>query len=42
VAEAQVQSLDEDHSLGGRSWGKGRHDSIPKTHGAEGRNWAGE
>lgn len=31
--------FDEDHSLGNRSWGRGRHGSIPKTHGAEGRNW---
>jgi hypothetical protein len=42
VAQASVRSFDEDHSLGARSWGKGRHESIPKTHGAEGRNWAGD
>ena len=41
-AEAAKASFAEDHSLDNRSWGKGRHSSIPKTHGAEGRNWAGE
>lgn len=29
----------EDHRLGSRSWGKSRRDSIPKSHGAKGRNW---
>lgn len=31
--------LDEDHTLGNRSWGKGRHSSFPKTDGVEGRNF---
>ena len=38
-AAAARASFEEDHSLGARSWGKGRHGSIPKTHGATGRNW---
>lgn len=38
-ADAAKASFDEDHSLGARSWGKGRHSSIPKSHGADGRNW---
>lgn len=42
IAAAHRASFEEDHSLGKRSWGKGRHSSIPKTHGAEGRNWAGD
>jgi hypothetical protein len=32
--------LDEDHSLGARSWGlDATRESIPTTEGAEGRNW---
>jgi hypothetical protein len=42
AADAARRSFDEDHSLGRRSWGKGRHESFPTTEGAEGRNWAGE
>lgn len=42
IAAAARASFAEDHSLGARSWGKGRHSSMPKTLGAEGRNWAGE
>lgn len=41
-AQAAKASFEEDHSLQSRSWGKGRHSSIPKSQGAEGRNWAGE
>ena len=37
-AQAARDSFGEDNSLGNRSWGRGRHGSIPKTHGAEGRN----
>lgn len=42
IADAGAASLAEDHSLSARSWGKGRHGSMPTTEGAEGRNWAGE
>ena len=41
--DAGAASFQEDHSLGGRSWDRGPdRGSIPKTHGAEGRNWAGD
>ena len=43
-AKAARASFAEDHSLRARSWGRSADEggSIPKTHGAEGRNWAGE
>lgn len=41
-AHAARASFAEDHSLRARSWGQGRHDSIPTTEGAEGRNWVGD
>jgi hypothetical protein len=39
IATRAATGFQEDHSLGKRSWGKGRHSSIPKTSGAEGRNY---
>jgi hypothetical protein len=39
-AEAAARaSFDEDHRLDSRSWGRGRSGSIPKSQGAEGRNF---
>lgn len=39
AAAAARASFEEDHRLGERSWGKGRHSSIPKSHGVESRNY---
>jgi hypothetical protein len=37
---APVTGLEEDHTLGNRSWGRGgSRESFPTTEGAEGRNW---
>jgi hypothetical protein len=37
-ARAARASFEEDHTLGGRSWGRDRG-SQPTTEGADGRNW---